>query len=81
MEWPHCSRHILQYTFNSIYVYLFVSMVANENLFMVKAFFRPCLETRAITLAHAGTRANYFACVIYRTRKIASNVFFLLLLF
>ena len=42
---------------------------------------RPCLETRAITLAHAGTRANYFACVIYRTRKIASNVFFLLLLF
>ena len=44
-------------------------------------YIRPCLETRAITLAHAGTRANYFACVIYRTRKIASNVFFLLLLF
>ena len=45
------------------------------------ALCRPCLETRAITLAHAGTRANYFACVIYHTRKIASNVFFLLLLF
>ena len=40
MEWPHCSRHILQYTFNSIvYVYLLVSMLANYKIVIIKIQF------------------------------------------